>query len=70
MSNADSNVDSSSAASIVREPSRSLCADAGTPVIGSRRALRCSIVHDGEIRRSDDELIEEIRIGMSIIVDY
>jgi len=34
-------------------------------VIGSRRDLNCDIVHDGDIRRSEDEFGEEIIIGIS-----
>tara|TARA_R110002003_G_scaffold141_13_gene12971 strand:- start:8084 stop:8266 length:183 start_codon:yes stop_codon:yes gene_type:complete len=33
--------------------------------MGSRRDLRCAIVHDGEIRRSDDEFGELMMRGTS-----
>jgi hypothetical protein len=37
----------------------------GTPVIGSRRDLKCDMVHDGDILRSEDEFGEVINIGIS-----
>jgi len=43
----------------------SFCDDAGMPVIGSRRVLKCAMLHDGVIRRSDDEFGEVMRRGMS-----
>jgi len=36
--------------------------------MGSRRDLRCAIVHDGEIRRSDEELGELMMRGTSAAV--
>lgn len=38
---------------------------AGTPVMGSRRVLRCAIDHDGVMRRSEDELGEVTSKGTS-----
>ena len=38
---------------------------AGMPVMGSRRVLRWAMDHDGEMRRSDDELGELTRSGTS-----
>lgn len=35
------------------------------PVIGSSLSLRCAIVHDGEIRRSDRAFSEATKRGMS-----
>src|ERR1700760_2782977 len=67
MSNADSWVDSSSAASIAREPKRRRWADAGMPVMGSSRDLKWAIDQDGETRRSEEELAEEISRGTSLL---
>lgn len=33
--------------------------------MGSRRDLKCAMLHDGVIRRSDDELAEMMSRGMS-----
>ena len=38
---------------------------AGTPVIGSRRVLRWAMDHEGEMRRSEDELDEVMSRGTS-----
>jgi len=38
---------------------------AGTPVMGSRRVFRCAMVHEGDMRRSDDELAELMIRGTS-----
>ncbi len=35
------------------------------PVTGSSFALRCAIVHDGVMRRSEEEAVEVIRSGIS-----
>ena len=35
------------------------------PVTGSSLALRCARVHDGVIRRSDEEAVEVMESGMS-----
>ena len=45
--------------------SESFCADAGMPVIGSRRVLRCAIVHAGVTLRSEAEFADLIKSGMS-----
>jgi hypothetical protein len=37
----------------------------GTPVMGSKRDFRCAIVHEGETRRSDEELGELMMRGTS-----
>jgi hypothetical protein len=39
--------------------------DAGIPVMGSRRVLRCAMVHEGEMRRSVEKPAEEICRGTS-----
>lgn len=39
--------------------------EAGIPVMGSRRVLRCWIDQAGEMRRSDEALAEEICSGTS-----
>jgi hypothetical protein len=38
---------------------------AGTPVIGSSRLFRWAMLHDGDMRRSDEELGELMRSGTS-----
>ena len=38
---------------------------AGTPVMGSRRVLRCAMDHEGEMRRSEDEFGEVMSRGTS-----
>ena len=38
------------------------------PVIGSSFVFRWAIVHDGVIRRSDEEAVEVIKSGMSRVV--
>ena len=35
------------------------------PVTGSSFVLRCAIVQDGVIRRSEEEALEVIKMGMS-----
>lgn len=46
----------------------SLCWLAGTPVMGSRRALSWEMDHEGVIRRSEDEFSDVISRGMSAAV--
>ena len=38
---------------------------AGIPVIGSSLPFSCDMVHDGDIRRSDEAFSEEINRGIS-----
>ncbi len=49
------------------DPRRSdnCCEPDGMPVMGSRRVLRCAMVHEGEMRRSDEELGDTIWRGTS-----
>jgi hypothetical protein len=56
---------------MVWEPKRRLWAEAGIPVMGSKRDLKCEMVHDGETRRSEDALEEVMIRGMSaaVVVD-
>lgn len=66
----DSWVVSSSAALIATascEPKRRLrvWADAGIPVMGSRRDLRWAMVQDGDTRRSEPESVDLMSNGMS-----
>ena len=43
----------------------SFCVEDGMPVMGSRRDLKCAMVHDGFTRRSDCAFEDLMRRGMS-----
>ena len=43
----------------------SFCDEGGMPVTGSSFALSCAIVHDGVMRRSEEEAVEVISRGIS-----
>lgn len=43
----------------------SFCEDGGIPVTGSSLILRCAIVQEGVIRRSDDEAVDVMSSGTS-----
>ena len=49
----------------------SFCDDGAMPVTGSSFVLRCAMDQDGVMRRSEEESVDTIRMGMSraVVID-